>query len=78
MRVLIRRKVDGFYRTRAGVWTPWLAQAQDFKSSLSAILFCMEHELSQVQVVLKSAVVWEDVYLPAHEIPHFYMPCSSN
>jgi hypothetical protein len=74
MRVIIQRKGDGFFYRKPGEWTPLLNQSHDFKNSLDAILFCMEKQLSKVQVVLKDESSCGDVFLPAHEIPPFFMP----
>jgi hypothetical protein len=78
MRVNIQRRGDGLYYHKAGKWTPSASKAHDFGNTFKAITFCMERDMSKVMVVLKHPDPRCDIFLPAHEIPPFFMPFPLN
>lgn len=57
-----------FYR-HAGNWTDDAQEAFDFKSSVSARTYCLQHHMNDVQIVLKFDAEQYDIVLPA-----FYPP----
>lgn len=52
MRILLQHAADGLYVTEAGKWTRNLAEALDFGSSLRAIGYLRQHQMSDVQVLV--------------------------
>ena len=65
MKALLQQlETKRFYR-HAGQWTEDALEAYDFKSSVTARTYCLQHHLSDVQIVLKFDSDKYDIVLPA-------------
>ena len=64
MKVVIQNPFTLSYLQSLGKWTYHCEEAFPFESSARAIQFCREHELSDMQVVLKFPNGRFDVELP--------------
>ena len=69
MKVFLQNESTLAFVKKAGVWTPDAAQAMLFSDTNSAIEFCLEHELENMQIVLNFAEFGYDVRLPV-KMPH--------
>jgi hypothetical protein len=64
MKVLVQNPLTLSYFANLGKWTSDPEKAYVFKDSRSAIQFCLNHELSDMQVVLKGSDDRFDVQVP--------------
>lgn len=67
MKILIQDKLTGFYRKEAGSWGREADTAIDFANTSLAERFCRDHQLRNVQVVLKFARLQGDIHLAIDE-----------
>jgi len=52
-RVLVRDRITGLYLKQLGSWTQDEAKAAGFSCSATAFHFCLRHELTTAQIVLR-------------------------
>ncbi len=52
-RVLVRDTMTGLYLKRLGSWTQHETEAFSFSQTATALLFCLRHDLSMTQVILR-------------------------
>lgn len=64
MKVLVQNPLTLSYFANVGKWTSDPEKAFVFKDSRSAIQFCLNHDLSDMQVVLKGPEDRFDVQVP--------------
>jgi hypothetical protein len=64
MRVLLQQKDSGLYLQDLESWARRSSEAKDFLSSTAAIDFCLAHNISGVQLVLKFDEQRYDIVLP--------------
>ena len=64
MKVLVQNPLTLSYFANVGRWTSDPEKAFVFKDSRSAIQFCLNHDLSDMQVVLKGPEDRFDVQVP--------------
>ena len=64
MKVLVQNPLTLSYFANLGRWTSDPDKAYVFKDSRSAIQFCINHDLSDMQVVLKGPEERFDVQVP--------------
>lgn len=64
MKILLQHKTTGHYLTESGSWSADTLEAMSFLSSTSAIDYCLAHEISGVQIVLKFQEQHYDIVLP--------------
>ena len=64
MKVLVQNPLTLSYFANVGKWTSDPEKAFVFKDSRSAIQFCLNHELADMQIVLKGPEARYDVQVP--------------
>ena len=64
MKVLVQNPLTLSYFANVGRWTSDPEKAHIFKDSRSAIQFCLNHDLGEMQVVLKGPEERYDVQFP--------------
>jgi len=64
MKVLVQNPLTLSYFSNVGRWTSDPEKAFAFKDSRSAIQFCLNHDLADMQVVLKGPEERFDVQVP--------------
>lgn len=58
-----------FYRD-AGKWTPEPTAARDFKTSLNALAFCLQHDMAGAQIIVRfNHPFTEDIVVPVAAAP---------
>jgi hypothetical protein len=65
MKALLQQLETGLYFKDPATWTASLAEAYDFKSSVSARTYCLDRAISNAQIVLKFENAEYDIILPA-------------
>jgi len=65
MRALIQRLDTGLYFQGLEQWTANSQAAFDFKSSVNARNYCVQHGIPNVQIILKFDLDKYDIILPA-------------
>jgi hypothetical protein len=67
MKILVQNCLTHLYLKTLSEWTADSAEAKTFPNSESAILYCSQHRLSAVQIVLKFESDRYDISLPITE-----------
>ena len=67
MKILVQNCLNHLYMKTLTQWTPNPAEAMAFPSSENAILYCVEHGIPAVQIVLKFDPDRYDVTVPITE-----------
>ena len=67
MKILVQNCLNHLYLKGLGDWTAEPSDAKSFPTSESAILFCSEHQIPAVQVVLKFDEKRYDIHVPLSE-----------
>jgi hypothetical protein len=67
VKILVQNCLNHLYLKGVGDWTAEPADAHTFASSEEAILFCSEHQIPAVQVVLKFDEKRYDIQVPLSE-----------
>jgi hypothetical protein len=65
MKALLQQLETGLYFKDPTTWTVSLAEAYDFKSSVSARTYCLNRGITNAQIILKFANSEYDIILPA-------------
>jgi hypothetical protein len=65
MKVLIQNPLTLSYLESEQAWTHDADSARDFKDSRSAVRYCSEHDLLDMEIVLKFLQDRYDVHMPA-------------
>ena len=64
MKVLVQNCFTHHYLKTLSEWTPTASEAKSFPSSENAIVYCSEHRIPAVQVVLKFDYDQYDISVP--------------
>jgi hypothetical protein len=67
MKILVQNCMTHLYLKTLSDWTPSASEAKNFPSSESAIVYCAEHRIPTVQVVLKFDPDKYDISVPITE-----------
>ena len=67
MKILVQNCLNHLYLKGLEDWTAEPSDAKSFPTSESAILFCSEHQIPAVQVVLKFEQTRYDIQVPITE-----------
>lgn len=62
--IVIQHRVNGLFLKALGSWTKAENEAYSFSSSTTALLFCLRHQLSLTQIVMKFGEDRYDIQLP--------------
>jgi hypothetical protein len=67
MKILVQNCLTHLYLKSLSEWTPAPSEARTFPSSESAIVYCAEHRIAAVQIVLKFDFDKYDISVPITE-----------
>lgn len=67
MKILVQNCQNHLYLKTLSEWTALVADAMSFPSSEKAVVFCAEHRIPAVQVVLKFEYDQYDIRVPITE-----------
>lgn len=67
MKILVQNCLNHLYLKTLSEWTPSPSEAKNFPTSENAIVFCSEHRIPAVQVVLKFEYDRYDIRVPITE-----------
>lgn len=67
MKILVQNCLNHLYFKSLGEWTANPAEAKGFRSSESALVYCAEHAIPAVQIVLKFEPDRYDITVPITE-----------